>query len=121
MPGEIGALRQIYRMAPGDAETGVRTLEDALVAAYRRTHEALDTNRDLRALFYPQFLERHRDMDTLCASFLAGGPDGEEAWKTESEADLRRRGYDNELIAESVEAIRRQRIFLDRMRFLYSR
>jgi hypothetical protein len=119
VPGSAAALRDIYRVSPSMAEDGLRELEAAIVRSYRKTQDQLDTNQELRSLFYPQFLERHRDFDRLARSFLETAPGAEEEWKADAEAFLRSRGYDRELIVEHLENIPRRRKFLERMRFLY--
>ena len=122
IPGAVGALRAIYRVSLETAASGVRIVESAAVAAYRRTQAQLDGERNgLRALFYPQFLERHRDFDRLIDSFLAASAPDDAAWKPRVERSIFvPRGYGRELIEESVaEAVPRHRGFLERMRFLY--
>jgi hypothetical protein len=121
VPGEAGALRAIYRVNAEIAEFGVQALKEATVAAYRKTQEQIDVNAELQALFYPEFVARHRDFDRLIRGFLEKGTGGEEEWKQESGEYLRGRGYDGELVAETVEAITRFRDFLGRMKFLYCR
>jgi hypothetical protein len=119
--GDVGALRGIYRVNAEVAESGLRELEAAVVTAYRKTQAELDANQELQALFYPQFIRRHRDLDRLIASFLETDTSRQEAWQAASEDYMRVQGYDGELIAETVDAIRRVRGFLERMRFLYAR
>ena len=121
VPGSAVALQRIYRVGARVAESGLMELEKALAAAYRKTQMELDTNTELQALFYPRFIERHRDLDRPIARHLETGPSRQDDWRAETREYLRGRGYDDELIAESVEAIRRYHGFLERMRFLYSR
>lgn len=121
VPGGVGALQRIYRVSAEVAECGLIGLEKEVAAAYRKTQMELDTNAELQALFYPQFIERHRDLDRPIARFLSGDPSQRDDWRAETREYLRGRGYDDELIAQSVEAIERYRGFLERMRFLYSR
>jgi len=119
VPGSAAALRAIFRVSAATAEDGARALEAAIVGAYRTTQERLDSDPELRSLFYPQFLDHHRDLDRLAGTFLETAPGEEERWKVDSEAFLRSRGYDRELITEHLENIPRRRTFLERMRFLY--
>jgi hypothetical protein len=118
--GDVGALRGIYRVNAEVAESGLRELEAAVVTAYHKTQAELDANQELQALFYPQFIRRHRDLDRLIASFIETDQSRQEAWQAASEEYMRVQGYHGELIAETVDAIRRVRGFLERMRFLYS-
>jgi hypothetical protein len=120
IPGDTGGLQTIYRVDAEGARVGMRELEASLVAAYRATQAELDTNAELQSLFYPDFVQRHRDFDVLIGSFLKAGRDGEEMWKAEAAEYLRARGYDAELTAESLAAIERFRAYLERMAFLYA-
>jgi hypothetical protein len=119
IPGETGALRDIYRVDAGTAAAGAAALQEETCAAYRKTQAELDSNRKLQALFYQQFIDRHRDFDRLMGSFMSIDPSRHEVWKSEAEAYLRDRGYDGELISETVDSILRFRAFVERMRSLY--
>src|SRR5258708_20722504 len=57
IPGEVGALKNIYRVSDEIGVKGLKTLEEAMRGAYQQTQSQLDTNEELRGLFYPQFLE----------------------------------------------------------------
>ena len=101
VPGIGATLRGIFRISPEGAENGRLTLEGALVQAYRKTQDHLDHDPDLRALFYREFLDNHRDFDRLVRDFLAADPANEDGWRRETESYLESRGYSRELIDES--------------------
>ena len=119
VPGAGATLRGIYRIAPTGAENGSLTLEGALVEAYRKTQDQLDHNPELRALFYREFLDHHRDFDRLVRDFLATDLGGEENWRRTTESYLESQGYGREHIDELLESIPRRRGYLERMSFLY--
>jgi hypothetical protein len=121
IPGEVGALKSIYRVSPAVGDDGLRSLKDAIGAAYHRTQSHLATNQRLRSLFYPAFLEGYRDFDELVTSSLERDSSQAESWKVEAEALLARKHYDAELIAEYLKAICQFHDFFERVRFLYSR
>lgn len=120
IPGEVGALNIIYRVSGEVSAAGLKSLEGAMFGAYHRTQSQLDTNEELRGLFYPQFLKGFRDFDELAPGFLERDPSQAEAWKGEAEAALRLKGYNDELAAEYTKAICHFHEFFERVSFLYS-
>jgi hypothetical protein len=121
VPGDVNALRNIFRVDAAVGEAGLQALQEALVAAYHKTQSQLAANPELQSLFYPKFIEGHRDFDELVASLLETDPAQQETWKAQSEAYLQARGYGAEVIAEYTQAICQFRRFFERMSFLYSR
>jgi len=121
IPGDVGALRAIYRMSSHDSDAGVQSLEDALLAAYDKTQSQIAANPELQSLLYPEFIARHSDFDKLVAGFLETDASQVDDWKDEATAYLKSRNYYDELIAEYPPAIANHRSFFERMRFLYSR
>jgi hypothetical protein len=121
IPGAVGALRTIYRINSEDADAGVKSLEDALRAAYRKTQSQLDTNRELQGLLFPEFIARHSDFDALVAGFLEADASQLDAWKEEASAYLKARHYEDEIVAEYPPAIANHRSLFERLRFLYAR
>ncbi len=121
IPGEVDALGNIYRVSPETADAGVRALEEALRNAYRKTQSQIDTNRELQDLFYPAFIERHRDQDELVSRFLEAGLSRTAEWTTGAKDYMKARHYDAELIAETTETICRYRAFFERLSFLYTK
>jgi hypothetical protein len=121
LPGEVGALKSIYRVSAGTGEAGLASLEDAVAAAYHQTKSQLATNQQLRDLFYPAFLKGHRDFDELLPSLLQTSPSEEESWTIEAQSTLRKKLYGEELVAEYTKALRSRRKSFERISFLYSR
>ena len=121
IPGETGVLKKIYRVSSEVGGAGLKSLEEAMSGAYDRTQSQLDTNLELRALFYPQFLEGYRDFDELVPGFLEANPSQAESWKAEAAASMKAKRYDDELIAEYTKTISHFRGFFERVSFLYSR
>ncbi len=76
IPGDAGALRQIYRVHATTADTGERALRTAARSAYQKTQSALMSSEELRGFFSPPFLNGIRDFDELVtriARCRAGG------------------------------------------------
>ena len=121
IPGEVGALRNIYRVGLEVGDAGLKRLEEAPVLAYYRTQSQLGSNHELQNLFYARFLQGYRDFDFLVPGFLKTDPSQIESWKREAAAYLSTKGYEDELINEYTNAICRWRAFLERMSFLYAR
>jgi hypothetical protein len=119
IPGALEALRNIYRVNAAVDEEGLRGFKESLRAAYRATHDCIDTNAELQQLLYPEFVLRHRDFDILVAFSLESDSPESEPWKEQAAAYLRARDYSEELIAESIESIRQFRGYFERMSFLY--
>jgi hypothetical protein len=120
-PGAVGALRDIFRIGDDAAKAGLMSLQEALSAAYRKTQSQLGNNPELQDLFYPKFIEGHRDFDELAASFLESDPSEPETWKAQAAAFLKARDYGDDRSAEYTEAICHYRPFFERMSFLYAR
>jgi hypothetical protein len=121
IPGEVGTLKSIYRVSPEVGEEGVRSLEKALCAAYRKTQSRLDSDAQLQGVFYPTFIERHRDFDQLVPWFLDKDPIEAESWKAEAVAYLRTKNCDEELATEYAKTVCHFRSFFERISFLYGR
>ncbi|WP_263352891.1 hypothetical protein [Acidicapsa acidisoli] len=121
IPGEVGALRQIFRVCDAVADAGLETLRQAARAAYDKTQRALETNDSLRALFNENFLRGYRDFDELAASYPTAKPEEMDRWKTDAAETLRRKGHDEELVAETIRAVGHFRIFFEKTAFLYER
>src|SRR5262249_4545860 len=105
IPGEVGALRSIYRVSSEVGDAGLKRLEEATVLAYDRTQSQLGGNHELQNLFYPRFIEGYRDFDQLVPGFLKTDPSQMEFWKCEAANYLRTKGYEEELITEYMNAI----------------
>jgi hypothetical protein len=121
IPGDAGALKEIYRVDPEVGAAGVAALEAALVAAYDRGRAALAVNHELRALFRPGFLDARGDYYELVSRFLRADLENLDPWTEDAAAYLGGRGYGDEQVATYTKSIYHFRRFFDRMRFLYSR
>ena len=117
--GECGAVAKIYRATSELGETGLNALRLEMTAAYRKTQSGLAENVELQALFFPAFLERLGDFDSLVASFLQTDAAREEHWKSEAAAYLSANKYPEELAAQYLQAIPQFRRFFERTAFLY--
>ena len=121
IPGDAGALRQIYRVNAVIADAGEKALKVAARTAYRKTQSALMSNEELRGLFSPPFLNGIRDFDELVPGLLGAEPEEIDLWKTQAATLLRVRGYKEELVSEYVRAIVHFREFFERTSFLYDK
>jgi hypothetical protein len=120
IPGEVGVLKNIYRVSSDVSCAGLKSFERALRAAYQKTQTELATNQELRRLFYPRFLQGYRDFDELVPGFLETDPSQIDFWKAKAEAYLGSKQYEDELIAEYIKTIVHFRDFFERIKFLYS-
>jgi hypothetical protein len=118
--GECGALAKIYRVGDELSETGMNALRRELAAAYHKTQSAMTEDAELRALFFPEFLERLGDFDRLVAKFLQTDAAFEMQWKSQAAAYLSEKNYPDDLTAQYVQVIPQFRRFFERMAFLYS-
>ena len=121
IPGDADALQGIYRTNTDVSDAGLRALEESLREAYKKTGHQLDSNSEMQNLFYPEFIARHRDFDSLVSFCLECDSTQEDNWKPGAEDYLKARNYSGELIAEFIQAIGQHRPFFERMSFLYMR
>jgi hypothetical protein len=121
IPGDAGALRQIYRVNATTADAGERALRAAARGAYQKTQSALMSDEELRGLFSPPFLNGIRDFDEVVPGLLDAEPDAVESWKTQAATRLRDKGYREQLVSEYVRAIVHFREFFERISFLYDK
>lgn len=121
IPGDAGALTQIYRVNAAIADAGEKALKVAARTAYRKTQAMLASNGELRGLFGTPFLNGICDFDELVPGLLDAEPEEIESWKTQAATRLRDKGYKEELVAEYVRAIVHFREFFERTSFLYDK
>jgi hypothetical protein len=121
IPGDAGALQEIYRVDPDVAGAGVAALKDAVVSAYDRGQAELAVNRELQNLFPAGFLDARRDYYELVSRFLRADPAHLDPWTQDATAYLRTQEYSAEQIATYMKSIYHFRMFFGRMRFLYAR
>ena len=121
IPGDVGALREIYRVSAEVADAGLAALKEAASAAYDRGQAELAVNRQLQGLFPRGFLDGRRDYYELVTRFLGADLADLDPWTQDARAYLRAKGYGEEQIATYTKSIYHFRVFFDRMRFIYSR
>jgi hypothetical protein len=121
IPGEVGALKSIYRLSPETGDAGLKALEEAATMAYQKTQSQLDADLELQSVFYPRFIEGHKDFDKLVPWYLNTDPAEAESWKVEAAAYLKAKNYDDELVAEYTKTVCHFRAFFERLSFLYRR
>jgi hypothetical protein len=120
--GDVGCLREIYRVAAPVHRRGMAALRTATKSAYDRTLNAVRTKPALAALFPQALVPRMGDWDEAVKGYLrAKTKAAQERWSTAVQAMLLVRGYDAAAIAEHVEIIRSEGWFLRRLAFLYGR
>jgi hypothetical protein len=119
---EMRCLKTIYRAGAKLVEEAWPAFREASLAAYRRTHAALEREPALRPLFHESFLGRVRDWDGCIARYLRarGREDGVDAWKEEARAALTGKGYDAELTGAILLSVETYGDFLARHEYLFS-
>jgi len=121
IPGDVGALREIYRVSAEVADAGLTALKAAAREAYDRGQAELAVNRQLQDLFPQGFLDARGDYYELVARFLRADLAELDPWTQDATAYLWAKGYGDEHIATYTKSIYHFRIFFDRMRFIYLR
>jgi hypothetical protein len=121
IPGDAGALREIYRVSADVADAGLAALKEAASAAYGRGQAELAVNRQLQDLFPRGFLGARRDYYELVTRFLGADLADLGPWTQDATSYLRAKGYGDEHIATYTKSIYHFRVFFDRMRFIYFR
>jgi hypothetical protein len=120
--GEVGCLRELYRISPAVHRHALASLRVAMKSAYDGTHEAIRAKPELAALFPPAVLPRLRDWDDVVQHYLgAKTPVARERRLAEVRTMLATRGYDAAAIDEHVAVLRDQGWFLRRLAFLFER
>jgi hypothetical protein len=120
---EMRSLKIIYRPSAEVVSEGKRLFHVAALAAYRATHAALEREPGLRPLFDDAFLDRIRDWDAVIAGYLrarVGGAAGLDAWRKESRAALKRKGYEAELVRAILLSVETYGDFLAKYGYLFA-
>ena len=117
----MGLLKNIYRIGHEVRQEGQAALRQAMAHAYRKTHDALESNSELQRLFHKRFVERIRDWDTMVGNYLQirHDPAAIDAWKAQTREILTQKGYEETLINEHLRAIEIYAEFLQRWSFLF--
>lgn len=122
IPGEVAALRAIYRVDGATLEQGLRAFRMACRDAYFQAQEAAENNETMRRMFTRGFVRELRDWDDLLRGWSEARALGEEAvakWQREAAAMLRARDYENARAAMLVEAVVTNADDVERYTFLY--
>jgi hypothetical protein len=119
--GEVGALKEIYRIGQATGRKGRAGLRRAVKSSYRKTQEAICSQEKLQKLFHPLFVKRIRDWDTIVAKYLKvrRDPTAIALWKKETIEFLGQRGYSENLIQNHLKAVEKYDGFLRAYSFLY--
>ena len=106
-PGEIGALKSIYRVSATIASKGLAEFRAALRASYTRTLHAMSTDRRIRDLFHRDFINNIREWDHAVVDFVrnARGEESQLRWRRRTRARLRRRGMPADIIDQYVTTV----------------
>lgn len=118
--GQLGCLREIYRVGQPVYRRAVAAMQGTAKSAYDRTHRAIRRKPELAKLFPRAIVPRLRDWDEAVKAYLAAKtPAARERWSTAVQAKLLIRGYDAPAIAEHVTTIENESAFLRRLSFLF--
>jgi hypothetical protein len=107
VPGEIGALKAIYRVSSATASTGFAAFRSELCDAYARTLRTMATDPRIRQLMPVEFLHNIREWDRAVIDFVRNARDEESQrrWQRRTRARLRRRGLPPRTAAEYAETV----------------
>jgi len=106
-PGEVGALKAIYRVSSPVASKGLASFRTALSESYTRTLYAMSTDRRIRDLFHHDFIDNIREWDRAVVDFVRNVRDDDSKlrWRGRTRARLRRRGLPKEIIDQYVKTV----------------
>ena len=106
-PGEVGALKAIYRIPPEIASKGLAEFRAALCQSYAQTLHAMVTDPRIRELFHEDFLDTIREWDHAVVDFVrnARGGESRRRWRRRTRARLRRRGLPVDIADQYVKTI----------------
>lgn len=106
-PGELGALKTIYRVSPDVASAGLSAFRNALRETYARTLHAMSTDPRIAELFHPEYIKTLREWDRTVIDFFRNGRDAESKarWQRRTKARLRRHGIPAAIIEQYLKAI----------------
>jgi hypothetical protein len=106
-PGEVGALKAIYRVSPAVASEGLAAFRAELREAYARTLHAMATDPRIRALFHDEYIDNIREWDRIVIDFVRNAHDVRSTalWRRRTRDRLQRRRIPPEVIEQYVETI----------------
>ena len=119
---EMRCLKSVYRAGAKLIGEAWPVFREASLAAYRRTHAALEREPALRPLFHESFLGRVRDWDDCIARYLRARErrGGINAWRKETRAALTGKGYEEDLIGAILLSIETYGDFLAKHGYLFT-
>ena len=106
-PGEVGALKAIYRVSPAIASKGLTEFRAALRESYARTLDSMCTDPRIRDLFRASFIDNIREWDRAVIDFVRNARDAKSksSWQRRTRARLRRRGLPAEIVDQYVKTV----------------
>lgn len=106
-PGEVSALKAIYRVSTAVASEGLSVFRDTLRESYARMLHAMSTDPRIRELFHEEFIDTIREWDRAVIDFFRNTDDTEsrERWRRRTRARLRRRGLPRPVIDQYLKTI----------------
>jgi hypothetical protein len=111
----VGYLLSIYRIDRALEAEAQRVAETELLAAYKKTQQAVLNDRKLRAFFSETFVNRLLDWDMFVAGYLRREP----GWKPRMKRMFKDKGYEPDAFEYYSEAVEKYRGFIERNSFLY--
>jgi len=106
-PGELGALKAIYRVSPAIASEGLVLFRANLRETYARTLHAMSTDPRIRELFHDEYIDTLREWDRTVIDFFRNAldADSKSRWRRRTKARLRRRGIPPPVIEQYLKTI----------------
>ncbi len=114
----VGYLIGIYRIDASLAAEARCIAETELRAAYKKTQQALLTDRKLQAFVSDVFVSRLLDWDEFVSGFLRGDHQ-RSAWKKQMKQTFAKKDYEPDAFDYYSEAVEKYRGFIERNSFLY--
>lgn len=114
----IGCLQSIYRTDAQLEKRAQKLAQAELKAAYKKTQQALTSNKTLRAFFNGTFLNRLFDWDDFVNGYLDGRG---KRWQSEMKQMFAKKGYEPDMFDTYAEAVDKHKGFFERNGFLFER
>lgn len=103
LPGEIGALKSIYRVSPAIASEGFSTFRSELQLSYARTLDAMTNDPRIRELFHEDFVSNLGEWDRAVIDYFRER--SKPRWRRRTRDRLRRRGLPRRIVDQYVKTI----------------
>jgi hypothetical protein len=106
-PGELGALKAIYRVTPAIASEGLALFRAMLRKTYAQTLHAMSTDPRIRELFHEEYINTLREWDRAVIDYFrnARNADSKARWRRRTKARLRRRATPPPIIEQYLKTI----------------